>query len=434
MNATTLNQGQQDAASGFFQFMLSDEKEMRIKGPGGAGKTRLMGHLIDETMPRYHQMCKMMGMDVKYDVVEMTSTTNKAADVLSKECGRPTSTIHSFLGLKVVSNFSDGSTKLIKGNTWQVHERKVVFIDECSTVDALLDGVISEGLHDCKVVWVGDHCQMNPVGYKQSPVFDRPMREYELTQIMRTSVPELLALNQQLRNQVMSETFQPIQIVPGIIDYYDDAQMEAAILNEFGASNPDARILAYTNNRVQEYNQFIRDARGLGKSFGEGEVLINNTATQLKGGMLSVEYEVEILKLHGNSYDMWVEKFEGEDIFIDVINADIRDGLGRTFTNVTLPMDPPLFNKMLKWLGSRKAFGRMYALKAAVLDLRERDSSTINKAQGSSINTVYVDTGNISTCHIVPQAARMLYVGPSRARHRVIFYGDLHEKYGGFAF
>ena len=46
-----LNQGQQAASDNFFEFLLSDEKEMIISGPGGCGKTHLMGHMIDEVMP-----------------------------------------------------------------------------------------------------------------------------------------------------------------------------------------------------------------------------------------------------------------------------------------------------------------------------------------------------------------------------------------------
>ena len=38
-----LNAEQQAAADGFFAFLFNDEKEINLRGPGGVGKTYLMG-------------------------------------------------------------------------------------------------------------------------------------------------------------------------------------------------------------------------------------------------------------------------------------------------------------------------------------------------------------------------------------------------------
>ena len=83
-NETTspLNQEQQAAADGFFQFLFEDSKELIISGPGGVGKTFLMGYMIDTIMPRYAETCALMGIEAQYTEVVMTATTNKAAEVL----------------------------------------------------------------------------------------------------------------------------------------------------------------------------------------------------------------------------------------------------------------------------------------------------------------------------------------------------------------
>ena len=78
-NPTTLNQGQQAAADGFFSFLFSTNSQMIISGPGGVGKTYLMGHMIDRVMPEYFNTCTLMGIKPEYDGVVMTATTNKAA-------------------------------------------------------------------------------------------------------------------------------------------------------------------------------------------------------------------------------------------------------------------------------------------------------------------------------------------------------------------
>lgn len=426
-----LNQEQQAAADGFFDFLFNDEKEMGITGPGGTGKTHLMGVMIDKIIPEYFQSCKLIGIPPLFDSVEMTATTNKAAEVLSLAAGKPTSTVQSFLNLKVQEDYNTGQSKLTKTRNWMVHERKILFVDEGSMVDTPLYNVVHEGTQGCKIVWVGDHCQMAPVMEPISPIYRVPMTIYHLTQPMRTNIPELHALNQQLRTTVETGEFKPIQIVPGIIDWYTDQQMELAIQAHFSQQTLDSRILAYTNKRVVEYNDHVRSLRNLPDEFTVGEQLINNTAIPLRRYMLSVEEEVEILSIKPKTTTLWIDNFEGQDVEIEVYECDIRNRLGMTFTDVKLPKDRAHFAAILKWLSSRKNWPRYYDLKKQVLDLRQRDGSTVYKAQGSSLDTVFIDVTNISTCHNPSQAARMLYVAASRARKHVIFYGELAQKYGG---
>mgnify|MGYP001426058460 CR=1 FL=1 len=429
--AMGLNQEQQAAADGFFSFLFNDEKEMGITGPGGTGKTHLMGVMIDKIIPEYFQSCKLIDIPPLFDSVEMTATTNKAAEVLSLAAGKPTSTVQSFLNLKVQEDYNTGQSKLTKTRNWMVHERKILFVDEGSMTDTPLYNMVHEGTQGCKIVWVGDHCQMAPVMEPISPIYRVPMTIYHLTQPMRTNIPELHVLNQQLRTTVETGEFKPIQIVSGIIDWYTDQQMELAIQSHFSQQTLDARILAYTNKRVVEYNDHVRSLRNLPDEFTVGEQLINNTAIPLRRYMLSVEEEVEILSIKPKTVALWIDNFEGQDVEIEVYECDIRNRLGMTFTDVKLPKDRAHFTAILKWLSSRKNWSRYYDLKKQVLDLRQRDGSTVYKAQGSSLDTVFIDVTNISTCHNPSQAARMLYVAASRARKHVIFYGELAQKYGG---
>ncbi len=73
-----------------------------------------------------------------------------------------------------------------------------------------------------------------------------------------------------------------------------------------------------------------------------------------------------------------------------------------------------------------------FKLKNEYPDLRAADASTVYKAQGSTYDTSFIDVGNIGECNRPDVVARMLYVAVSRARKRVVFYGDLPSKYGHF--
>lgn len=208
---TVLNQGQQAAADGFFNFLFSKDNELIISGPGGVGKTFLMGHLIDQVMPRYHESCQLLGIRPDYHGVTMTATTNKAAEVLGKSTRRPTSTVHSFLNLLLKEDYSTGISRLVRSPGWQVHQGLIVFVDECSMIDGALAVHLREGLLRCKIVYVGDHCQLAPVADTISPIYKKNLPFFELTEPMRNAEqPVLLAVCNQLRQTV--ETLSLIHI------------------------------------------------------------------------------------------------------------------------------------------------------------------------------------------------------------------------------
>lgn len=428
-----LNAGQQAAANAFFEFLFTEEKEFGISGPGGTGKTHLMSFMIDEIMPRYLETCKLLGIEPRFEKVQMTATTNKAAEVLAVATQRPTSTIHSYMNLKVQEDYATGRSKLTPMTTWIVHENTILFIDEGSMVDTPLDQFIQKGTSRCKIVWVGDHCQLAPIMEPISPIYRRTMPFYELTEPMRTVDPDLLALNQQTRQTVIDGIFNPIKLVPGKIDLLTDDEMQAELVVHFQTQNYDNRILAYTNSRVVEYNDFVRQIRQLPDEYTIGENLVNNTAMAMKRYMLSVEEEITILAQKEEIELMPVDiGNDGVPIDLKVRRSTIESRVGGVFTDIPLPVDRNHYAQLLKYYARIKNWHKLYDLKKTVPDLRMRDSATFHKAQGSSYDVVFIDAGNLSTCHQSDSAARMLYVAVSRARTRICFYGELAAKYGGF--
>lgn len=443
MQQLTLNEGQTLASEGFFEFLLSDEKELNISGPGGVGKTFTMGYMIDEILPKYFDTCKMMGVQPEYHSVHMTATTNKAAEVLGQQTGRPASTVHSFFGLKVFDDYSTGESKVTKSNNWTVYEGIILFIDEASMIDSQLYGFLQEGTIKSKIVYVGDKNQMAPVKETLSPVYRKPnIRMFELLEPMRTSIPELQALNSQCRGTVeelerrntlpqeevalLPSAFLPIKEVPGIIDFIDEDQFLAEIDSCFLDPEHKNVILAYTNKRVVEYNQYIRGLRGLPDEFCAGDVVISNSAIRLGKFQISVEDELHVEWVSESTEQVEV----APGVPMEVREATLTNGFGDRI-KCKLPVDRNHYNELVTYYRKLKAWTTYYHLKNNYPDLRARDARTVYKIQGSSVDTVYIDATNLSTCHNPAQAARLIYVAVSRARFRVVIYGKLADKYGG---
>ena len=430
-----LNQGQKAAAEGFFNFLFSDQKELIISGPGGVGKTFLMSYLIDKIIPEYQNACQLLGKPSVYDTVTMTATTNKAAEVLSVATNRPTQTIHSYLGLIIYDDYVTGKSILKKTRSWTVHQNEIIFIDEASMIDTDLLKLIHEGTKDCKIVYVGDHCQLAPVMESLSPIYKKNFPFYELTEPMRNNrQPALQAICKQLRETVETGVFKPIKLVPGVIDLLDDQQMENEVKTHFNNPDNNYRIVAYTNKRVIDYNNYIREMRSYTLPYEVGENLVNNNAFTIKVGnrieTISVEDRVKLLEVSAEDQIIIDRDAYGNDVTLDIVRAKILTHYGKVYI-VSLPINKTHYRKLINYYKHQKNWIKYFELKNNYMDLRPEDASTVHKSQGSTFDTVFIDLSDLSTCRQSDMAARLLYVAFTRARNRVILYGKLKDKFGG---
>lgn len=427
---TTLNAGQLATAESFFEFLFNDEKELIISGAGGVGKTFLMSHLIDTILPNYQNTCKMLGMPVQYSDVVMTATTNKAAEVLAVATKRPTQTIHSFLGLRVMDNYSTGESTIVKTKKWKINTDLIIFLDEASMADHKLLDIIRESTLNCKLIYVGDHCQLAPVKESVSPVFKQRLKMHILTEPMRNSgQPALMTLCNQLRNTVETGQFAPINLVPGVIDLLSLDELQSEIDKAFINADADSKILAYTNDRVNDYNDYIRELRGLTATYTVGEHFVNNGSVDMGKDkkMLSVEERVTISKLSQDT-DL-IEITPGVDL--EVRYATLTNDYLDQYVDIPLPEDKNHYQGLIKYFQKRKDWVPYFKLKNEFPDLRPCDACTVHKSQGSTYDTVFIDLENIGSCRNPDQVARMLYVAVSRARNRIFLFGQLPTKYGG---
>lgn len=420
-----LNADQEKAVREVSGFLLDDtKKEHVVSGAGGTGKTFTVGRVLD-SLERINTTAALLGAK-KLNKVYYTASTNKAAEVLSNASNGTASTIHNLLGLSVINDFRTGKTKLKKTDRNAVISDAIIVCDEASMVSAELKALIKQYTQNCKIIYTGDKYQLFPIGEESSPVFDdATISQSILLEPMRQDKDSpIYKLCTQFRKTVETGKFFPIIGSKGHVDYLTTDQYRAEIIQNFvHEPRDDMKILCYTNPEVIGYNSNIRKLRGLPATFTAGETIVSNNAAKSmsQDSMLVIEREyliddvsqiIEHPQYKFKCYYVWIN---GSQYMQPVNQDDVKKVLQH-------------LAKKSKQDGDWEDY---FHFKNNIADLRQKDASTVHKAQGSTYDTVYIDLNDIGKCFNRVDASRLLYVALSRPTTRIALYGKLPDYYGG---
>lgn len=420
-----LNQDQRDVADKFFDFMLSPEKEFCLFGSGGTGKTYLIKYLMTEGKKKYEESCKLFGIPNMYYQYTLTATTNKAVQVLHHYSGIDAETIYSLFKIIVKDNYNTGETELCPNDPNYVVSNAVIFIDECSMLGYAMLKWIRTHSPDCKLVFIGDPYQLAPVKEKSYWSLVKSKTVGILTQQMRSCIPQLQNLAEQMKDYVRNKQEWNIQTHAGIIEHLDDQEMQKKLDEHFVANSKDSKILAFTNSKCLQYIDWINKQQGRTAPYMVGDRMVNTSNVEFTNRKrLYPDQEVFLERITksftNNTFGTPVVMFKG----------DVRTLGGRLYTDVPIVYDPEALKQALKILAKRKDWICYFGLKNTTLDLRPANALTIHKAQGSSYDTVFIDLDSFKHCRSYDMAARLMYVAVSRARKHVYFYGSLPKRLG----
>lgn len=414
-----LSTDQQAAASAFIAFLLDETKhEILLIGNAGTGKSFLTKYLV-KLARNNASLLKLIGSTDSELNIKFTASTNKAAVVLADKVGEEAGTIHSLLGLKVLNDFKTGQTKLQKTQNTQVVKNTLLIIDEASMIDSTLLKIIREQTMHCKILYIGDSAQLAPIFETASPVFTSVKDKLELTTIQRQQQHNpIIQLSQQLRDTVFSDSFSEILPNGLQIQHLDGEDFRAEINLAFthNYSVDSAKILAWTNTKVLQYNEYVHQLIKGTVDISVGDTLVTNNP---------------ILGNDGRTV-------HSTDSFITVrsVRPAIEKGIaGNWITNRESSTEVFVANNLnevtalLKSLAKPDSWVTYFAYKEFFADLRNIYSSTVHKSQGSTYGTVFIDLTDIGSNHKSNEVARLLYVAITRASEKVIFYGQLPNKY-----
>ena len=408
-----LTPDQEQAKAAFVSFLLDPLSPIWVlEGFAGCGKSTLVKHLLQE-LPQVIKMVRLLDPHAPDWNVELTATTNKAAEALRHVTGQETSTIHSFLGLKVHTDFHTGETELV-ATTQAVFDNALLFIDEASYIDSDLLEHICQRLKGSKVVFIGDPAQLTPVKSKGAPVFLAKFPTSRLTTVVRQAEGNpIIDLATAFRQTVLDGRFFSFSPDNYHIQHLDDDAFDRMLQAEFGREDwryHDSKVLAWTNQRVINYNKAIHEFVSGDPHLQVGDYAVCNHYIQVGRNTIKTDQLVEVSEI-GPQVSLY--QCTGHWMLLD--------GRIRVFA-------PQHRAEVTARLSKAKKDGDTKAVRVITqewIDLRAAYSCTVNKAQGSTFNKVFIDLNDIRRCRIPDQLARMLYVAVSRARDHVYFTGDL---------
>lgn len=400
-----LNQEQQAAMNAIEEFLQSNKIICVLDAPAGTGKTYLINHLAHKYPRKFY----------------IAATTHKAAEVLSNVLNDNVKTVHAMFKIRVKSNYNNGKEELDFSNAKSLSGWFI--IDECSMIDQELFAALLKLAPKSKFIFVGDRCQLAPVKCSLSPVFEYADVTLSLTKIMRTDGNKSIEdICKRYRSVVETKEF-PQTKATGDVIVLNPPEFMAKINEHFAVPSFDSKILCYTNQRVMEFVSYIdHHLRHKDQLLRVGENYLVNSAVLNKDDEVIIPNNTEVTlerlgELHQGDYMSYYDvtlRLHDRDVTID------------TF----VPFNEHYKATAMKEAAKQKDWKHYFMMKNGWADLRSRDCSTVHKAQGMTIDNVFIDLENLGSCRSHSTFARLLYVALSRARKKIYLCGALPERYG----
>ena len=449
-----LGEEQIDAINRLEEFISSKEDCITLSGGAGTGKTSILKEFIEY----------LDDEEISYVLAAPTHRAKLVLEYLTN--AKNTYTLHQLLALspnieifeldyrdllfKVDEAFNNKNTAIpYKG---------IVIIDEASMINDDLFDLLLEKCREfkCKIVFSGDSQQLRPVKSDHiSKVFTLG-NKITLTKIYRQKEdnPVSSILETLRHNSLASSDFEteigtdnsfivcntPNQFLNYAIPYFKDILSNGNVL--------ECKMLAYTNARVNALNKAIRQ-RILGENdkneFNKGEILVGTDNFEFDGFKFynSLDY---IIKNEPVKTKIIIPHFEE---VVDGYNLDLYDSVYKVTNSIFLLSrnnDSKKLTRLANFIETtrlkaislkrekRKAaivwrkyfdtinsFASMFDLYYDNRVIKKRTFNygyaiSVHKSQGTTLDNVFVDVGNINTVWDKNELQQLQYVALSRTR------------------
>lgn len=414
----SLTQDQELAVSRLLAFITDPDPShhfFTFSGFAGTGKTFCMREVV----------ARCAGSHAKF---AFTAPTNKAAKVLKNITGQAC-TIFSLLGLRI--DKSGELKELVAGKPpTDLTDYDVIFVDEASMVNARLYEVLDDTCekYQLKVVFMGDVAQLPPVGEARSKVWDHDTGA-SLSKVMRHD-NQILGLVTKIRGQLESLT--PSITLESDHDKeqgvwkmsktaFKESIYKAAMSGGFGDGG-SAKVIAWRNVKVAEYNNLIRSAI-YGAEAYDGNYLLGDRIVAAgpcsRGDELLLSTDDEAI------VEGAIECAHPLEPKYKAIELKCRTEMNRVVRLLVIhPSSALQFSNDSQQLAhDAKANGKLWKKfwnhKELFHDIKYAYALTTHRSQGSTYENVWVDYQDILLNRNRKEAFQCLYVACSRPTTRL---------------
>ena len=450
--AAALTPSQATALDAARAFLDSAATAFSLTGAAGTGKTTLVERIVEHATDAGR-------------TVHLVAPTARAARVLRRRSGHAATTAHSHLytveplkgrpgfRLHKKPNADPSPTLLVVDEASMVPSRATSDGDLFHSGSSMLDDIVNHvraGVRGSQVLFVGDACQLPPVGERASLALDADVlaRRFrlstahaELTEIVRQADGSpILAAAHALRATLDDASGDDALDLPRL-DLPRlrgrGAHVRAYLDASDGGTDPEgAVILAYANRSTQLFNRDVRALRGLDGDLAVGDLVVLEADAWLPGdapGTPSLRrgepYRVRRLGLQ-------TETVAGLRFTRATIERALpAETVGAPIAHDTLVLLDALAadkglspEQELALYAERKATNAAFRLSGhpkddryvGALRMRYGYALTVHKAQGGEWGTVVVDPWVHPSQAGTREHVRWLYTAVTRARERCL--------------
>ena len=426
-----LNPDQENALAEIMAAYSPGDRHL-LSGFAGAGKTFLMQRVAKEFLKRRKS-------------IALTAPTHKAVAVLAQKVrqagieGVECQTIHSLLSLKPEAE--GDRLKFVRRKHAQPVAQHVVVIDECSMIDASLMGHIRRHLPNSFVLFVGDPAQLPPVGEVESQSFGTKSRSHLNTIIRQAADNPILGAAHTIRQSQGGVAdwswIKPARAAPfGVYLPGDPARwMKQAFTSLEFDQDPDTfRYLCWTNERVREVNQRIRQWRygdHIPHPFMPGERALVRGPIMRDGAILfATNEEAEVVEIEEGGFEYQMpshDDTEGWMVDLPAWKILLRKDDGNEFT-VHMARNERALNRVIDRIkdeassGCKYRWGDLHEFKSSLANLQSIYALTVHNSQGSTFKNVFADVGDIRrrVSQNLLEAQQLFYVAATRPTHALM--------------